>query len=303
MSELLEFLTSQEAIVIYVVAGVACLLCLLFYFVEKNNVKLKQRHNTRELNKLVEQVREEANIEDEEVITEKPVLYAVEESTPVITDVQNVRDNIIVEPLSNSIDSSAELQYTSIEPDIETAQRELKKLTEELKKQEELVSSEIENHDLSNYEEEQEENAIISLEELVQKGKNMYAKNELTQYADEGNEPISLKELEEKSVLSTPSFQENFSITEVVPKEEILEESNNTPQTIKLDDFKTVKPDNEVIVNSKKFKSSPIISPIYGIEKNDIELENTANYEKLDAEIKRTNEFLMTLKDLQKKLD
>ena len=78
MSELLEFLTSQEAIVIYVVAGVACLLCLLFYFVEKNNVKLKQRHNTRELNKLVEQVREEANIEDEEVITEKPVLYAVE---------------------------------------------------------------------------------------------------------------------------------------------------------------------------------------------------------------------------------
>ena len=131
----------------------------------------------------------------------------------------------------------------------------------------------------------------------------MYAKNELTQYADEGNEPISLKELEEKSVLSTPSFQENFSITEVVPKEEILEESNNTPQTIKLDDFKTVKPDNEVIVNSKKFKSSPIISPIYGIEKNDIELENTANYEKLDAEIKRTNEFLMTLKDLQKKLD
>ncbi len=156
---------------------------------------------------------------------------------------------------------------------------------------------------ITNFELEQEENAIISLEELVQKGKNMYAKNELTQYADEGNEPISLKELEEKSVLSTPSFQENFSIAEVVPKEEILEESNNTPQTIKLDDFNTVKPDNEVIVNSKKFKSSPIISPIYGIEKNDIELENTANYEKLDAEIKRTNEFLMTLKDLQKKLD
>jgi len=61
--------------------------------------------------------------------------------------------------------------------------------------------------------------------------------------------------------------------------------------------------------NLKKFHNSPIISPIYGIEKinnvekNDLELENTANYEKLDQEIKKTNEFLMTLKDLQEKLD
>ena len=54
MDEFLEFLTSQEAIVVYLIAGVACLICLIVYFVEKNNVKIKQRHNTRELNKLVE---------------------------------------------------------------------------------------------------------------------------------------------------------------------------------------------------------------------------------------------------------
>ena len=58
-----------------------------------------------------------------------------------------------------------------------------------------------------------------------------------------------------------------------------------------------------------KFKNSPIISPIFGIEginnkeANDLELENTANYEKLDQEIKKTNEFLMTLKELQSKLE
>ena len=52
-----------------------------------------------------------------------------------------------------------------------------------------------------------------------------------------------------------------------------------------------------------------MISPVYGIEHpntssaTDIELENTANYEKLDEEIRKTNEFLMTLKELQKKLD
>ena len=36
---------------------------------------------------------------------------------------------------------------------------------------------------------------------------------------------------------------------------------------------------------------------------NNMELENTANYEKLDEEIKKTNEFLKVLKELQKKLD
>ena len=39
------------------------------------------------------------------------------------------------------------------------------------------------------------------------------------------------------------------------------------------------------------FKSSPVILPIFGIEKKEsttnMELENTANYEKLDEEIKK----------------
>ena len=53
------------------------------------------------------------------------------------------------------------------------------------------------------------------------------------------------------------------------------------------------------------FRSSPVISPIYGIEppRTELELENTANYDKLDEEIKKTNEFLMTLRELQKNLD
>ena len=61
----------------------------------------------------------------------------------------------------------------------------------------------------------------------------------------------------------------------------------------------------------KRFKSSPVISPVYGLEnrpkeiyKNtELELENTANFEKLDAEIRKTNQFIVALKELQKKLD
>ncbi len=300
MNDLLEFLTSKEAVIVYVVAGGACLLCLLFYLIERNNVRLKQRHNTRELNKLVNQVKEEANIPDEVVQYEEPVLETIEDVT---NEEVPIRDEVIVEPLSNPV--VEELQYTSIEPDQATAQLELKKLTEELKKQEEEAMK-IENHDLSNYEESQEENAIISLEELVAKSKDMYAQNELTQYVDEGNEPISLQELEEKSVLSVPTFEENFSIDKVVPKEELVEESIPEVTKIRMDDFNTIEATVDGVDTVKKFKNSPIISPIFGIERNDnndMALENTANYEKLDAEIKRTNEFLMTLKDLQKKLD
>ena len=52
-------------------------------------------------------------------------------------------------------------------------------------------------------------------------------------------------------------------------------------------------------------KSSPFISPVYGISetKETIELEQTANLDKLNEEIKKTNEFLKTLKELQKNLD
>ena len=67
---------------------------------------------------------------------------------------------------------------------------------------------------------------------------------------------------------------------------------------------------DELFSKSKTpYKPTPVISPIFGIEEdklssdNSLKLENTANYDKLDAEIRKTNEFLSKLKELQKKLD
>ena len=91
-----------------------------------------------------------------------------------------------------------ELVYTDIEPDQETAKLELKKIQEELNKHETI--EETQNIVLTNYEEQQEEAAIIRLDELLKKGKEMYEKNEITQYEDEGNEPISLQDLEKNMV-------------------------------------------------------------------------------------------------------
>ena len=310
--DVVEFLTSKEIIVVYIIAAVACLLCFIIYLVEKHNDRGRKRHNTKELNKLVEQIKEEVEIAPEEENIEPVLQETIQVEEPVVketslsdediksvileigTEVKkelNIKDEEIeiLEPVE-------ELEYTSIEPDVEDAREELNKITEELKIQEEKVENVIENSALTDYELEQEETAIISLEELVKKSKEMYEANELTQYNDEGNEPISISELEVISGREAEPITAPFEIDKVVEDEK---------EVVVLDEFETIK--TKVEPEVKKFKSSPIISPIYGIEKqeitNDLELENTANYEKLDAEIKKTNEFLMTLKELQSKLD
>ncbi len=283
MNDLIELLSSSEMTIVYVVAIVAFILCMMIYLIDKGYERRKKKHNTKELNKLVEQVEE---LTMEENYKEEPVLIP---TTPVL--------NPIVE------EKKEELVYTDIEPNQEEAKRQLEELTIKLQEEEqERIEEESKNIELTDYETEQENNAIISLEELVTKSKEMYAANELTQYADEGNEPISISDLEEKVQKKVnPDYNTPFIINKVVEeptKEEINEVVNNK---VKMDDFNTIK------VEEKKFKNSPVISPVFGIERQEtkqvMELENTANYDKLDQEIKKTNEFIMTLKELQKHLD
>ena len=339
--ELIEFFTSQEIIVVYIVAGLACILCLMIYFVEKNNLKARRRHNTKELNKLVKEVKEQTKEEEDEVYYDEPVLMESVDYVPETSSVEEMIQQTVepeVEPVyveppvvleekkddysflipGDDVDTleevfediepviyedktpvvekpEVELEYTSAEPDVLTAQKELQELTEVLQKQEE--ARKLENSKLTSYEESQEEDAIISLEELVQKSKSMYEANEITQYTDEGNEPISLQELETLSGGKEMNlYDEPFIIENVVSKEEVEAELAK-PEVVPTQ-----------VEEEHRFKSSPFISPIFGIEsepmsENELALENTANYQKLDDEIKKTNEFLMTLKELQQKLD
>ena len=359
--DLIKLLTSQEIIIVYIVVGIACFLYFIIYLIDKSYYKRKQKHNTKELNRLVEdinstlefeKIEEESpaqTLEEKQVTYVEPVLVEKEKTAPIkqvvkeekvveevktiepikeeVKEVENSKPVIIenkeeqtsiVEEESENIESlvldnmetepvEEEITYTSIEPTHEEAQEELRRLTEELEKAEE----ETKNIDLTSYEEAQERDAIISLDELIKKSKEMYASNELTQYEDEGNEPISLADLEAKMKQVAAIEEEPVEYTEPVI-EPIIEQIEETPvvEQMVLDDFDTVKVEVEkrpVYQESFKYKPSPIISPVYGIEKkisqNDLELENTANYEKLDEEIKKTNDFIMTLKDLQKHLD
>lgn len=227
-----------------------------------------------------------------------------------VTDIyEKVKDEI--ETLELEEDKKEDsLQYTDAVPTQEEAKEELRQATIELlKAQEQQKVEESKNIELTEFEEEQEKNAIISVEELMKKSDILYEQNETTQYADEGNEPISLKDLERRmnnikeEAKALEIKQQEPEIIESTPIEISKEETNK----VVLDDFYSI--DKTKAYNDDHiFKSSPIISPIFGIEKqhtndNSLELENTANYEKLDEEIKKTNEFLGKLRELQKNLD
>lgn len=394
MSSLMSFLTSKEIIFVYILAGFACFVCTIVYLVERNNKKLRKKHNTRELNKLVEQIVEELNEEEARINYETPVLEAVE----LIEDTSKAKDEpMVVAPISVKEDNSLEpiiekqkqqeieelemddgLEYTSCEPDQETAKLELRKLEEELAreakleeerkrleaeriyaykqeqerlrieaenlrirqeeqerlrqesiekereeriKQEEqkrlevqsIQSPQVQNIELTSFEEEQERTAIISLDELLKKSKEMYESNEITQYADEGNEPISLQDLELIMEKQESQTDEPYIIANVVDDSDIESElrveviDKQIAESMQKMDYKSLF-DEKAKEETKKsaFKSSPIISPIYGIENendNSLELENTANYEKLDEQIKKSNQFMVSLKELQENLE
>ena len=264
-----------------------------------------------------EEVKSEYN---EESIKEDTVLEQMVNETIIDTneDHKKMESNITLEIKNEEDyleDEDEELQYTSIEPNMEEAKKELESLPEKLKQDEikkeeffrkEEIIEEDKNIDLTDYEVEQEENAIISLDELTKKSKKLYESNEINQYKDEGNEPISLKDLEERMNKQLKTISENFELNRVVEKpteEEITEMlEGSIPVPIKPKEVKKMKMDDFNSIKTTKYHPTPVISPIFGIEKNyktDIELENTANYDKLDEEIKKTNEFMMTLKELQ----
>ena len=347
MNDLLDFLTSQEIIIVYIIAAFACLICLIVYLIEKNNDRLRKKHNTKELNKLVEEIKAQLPEEEEQEMVEIPIIERVIESSensindlvrnePVMVTNFDVKENEeeVIEPeknlpvISETEEEEDELEYTTIEPDQETAKLELKKLEEELER--EAALEETGNIPLTSFEEEQERTAIISMDELLAKGKELYDVNEVVEekYEDEGNEPISIHDLERQVEKEAATYNEPFIIENVV-SDDIKKEIE---QKLHMDDMTTIKEESvqpvitiaqpviapapvkieekpvEKKPEVKRFKSSPIISPIFGIEKDvsserDLALENTANYEKLDAQMRKQNEFVMSLKDLQKNLD
>lgn len=297
MNELIKFLTSTEVVIVYIVAGALIALCLIIYAIDRGKEKRKKRHNTNELNKLVDKVQERLQEEkkQQEVVV-APIKVKEESVEPkYMEEIIPTPKSDVKEMTYNELKEDVEEleYYDRTEPNREEALSELARITKEL---EEQANEERMQSDIRSYEDEREKEAIISYDELLHKTGQV-------EVSDEVNAPISVNELNIKE--EDPIKSE---LTEAIAK--ATGEEPVILQSIEETDISNLKEDVSITstINNeiRKFKRSPIISPIYGIENNKIEkqmeFENTANYEKLDAEIKKTNEFLSTIKELQKKL-
>lgn len=159
-----------------------------------------------------------------------------------------------------------------------TSVKEAKKAIEEAAKK--LVYEEQDIIGQTFFEKMQEENSIISYDELISKNIDVDYENEKV-LEDEGNEPITIDELYSMSNEETEEEKQK--------KEEKMVYYVNS--------------------ESKKFKNSEVISPVFGVKRDVIykkeynELGETINIKELDMEIKKTEEFLKELKKLKSKLD
>lgn len=265
MLETIEFLSSDEMIIVYVILAVAFVLFLIVFLVDKNYHKRKKKLNTKELNKLVEQVEEQE-----------------EKLEPLVETIDNKenKEDKLVEKFDLSYDSEEvstnvsesndlELEYNDIELNKKEAIQELELLTQELEKSEEKDVLDI-NEVHTSFEEEQERTAIISIDEYLERT------NQLNIMKDEedNDTPISLETFDK------------------MIKDEL-------DKTVDEDDIKVI---DEVEIKSDvrgKYIPSPVISPVYGIESSHLELENTADYDKFDKQVKSTDDFISTLKELR----
>ena len=218
---------------------------------EKTEISLKEEVKIEKIdNNSFNQIEETKLSEKEVEPLSKPV-----EIEPLIVDLDPI--NVVkIEPVENRNLNSKE-----------KAQIELLKVEEELEHTPSLEDT------ITNLEALEEENAIISYQELLT------SRDLDTVNSDDGDEPISILEV-------FKMFDDNN------------QEKNESSETIeKLPLEQAYQGD---------FSSTPYLSPISGIENenlNEIQLENTANLEKLEKEIRKTNEFLNILNELKKNLD
>ena len=181
---------------------------------------------------------------------------------------------------SNDFSQNEEDIY--IESDLEKTQAQIRveEITEALKKAQ--VEEQIEEDKYAKFEEEQEKNAIISYNELKKSFDKLYSENEKIQYIDDDEIPINIDEL--------------YQLSKKQEKKETLEDTIriiNEMSAPKKEEYH-----QKETATTSTFKSSPLISPVYGIQKPPVETKTT-----VDKDIQNANQFLQSLKELKNNLD
>lgn len=333
MQNITDLLLSKEILIVYIILGIAILLCLLIYIIDKITYKSKLKKNTLELIDLVNKVN------DKLANTSIPTSSILEDNS--LSDTKRVEIN------------NNDLSYTNIEPTREEAIREIEAIKEELVKEETstendtLANSTFKNEEVVDTVEEidnssnvcnnqgeetinnsdtdniisnqyDDEDVPITLDEYMMISTDKY-NNDTLEISDEEDALISFDEVSKKfdrvnneiEEITSPVGIELQNVIESVynnNKEEAVILENKVVEMHTLSDLS--EPERvRVPYMRDKFRNSNFISPIFGLEKanlptlEELQIENTANYDKLDQEIKKTNNFLKELHELKKNLE
>lgn len=194
-----------------------------------------------------------------------------------IVETSQLSDQLI-QNKSISEEHLQELEKTQAQIEVEAITKALEKAVEEEK----------ELNKYAKFEEEQELNAIISYKELKEKFDELYDSNERTQYVNDDTIPINLKELYETNtqILEQP-FVETSNPS--IKKQVVSVDTQSNPLNPKG--------------KATEFRNSPIISPVYGIQREEISLRKEVDSHLTEVQVQKTTDFLNTLKELQKNLD
>lgn len=273
----LSLFTQRELMIMGLILGSLILIILILIISEKfgNKESVDILEEDVSLEKPVEKIETEnikiEKIETEDIIENKEEVEEIkQEAKPLEVNELAVKQDEIEEliiddePIIKKIESP---EVLSIEP-VEKAKMELLKAEEEIVNQPSLEDT------LTNLETIEEENAIISYQELLENTHDLTMAIE-----DDGDEPITLDEVFK---LFNGSNDNGIVINEAL-------------EAIPIED-----------AYHGEFSSTPYLSPINGVESEslaEIQLENTANLEKLDKEIRKTNQFLNILNELKKNLE
>ena len=288
MLELLDGLTNENLILICFILGILAL-CLAIgisiemYVTNKKYAKIKIEKSNIENTQSKLNIKESADIKyvDEDSELEKTkAKMELERLREKLRLEEEEKQRIIEEKIALEKEKEVQVQNNTEELEktivnlkpvvIEKLEDPVNNQIEELEKTKEINISSIQSTDVPS----DEEDAIISYEELKNAKNFGYTDEEMYNNVDEEDAIISVQELEKL-------YNESQNIDVSYDDREQVENKENNIET------------------------NPYNSSIYNISKTDqdLVLEQTANLEKLNEEIRKTNEFLKMLKDLKKNLD
>lgn len=332
MQNITDLLLSKEILIVYIILGIAILLCLLIYIIDKITYKSKLKKNTLELIDLVNKVNDK--LANDSI----PTSSILEDNS--LSDTKRVEIN------------NDDLSYTNIEPTREEAIREIEAIKEELVKEEtstenNTLDSTFKNEEVVDTVEEIDNSSNICNNQVEEAINNNDTDNIISNQYDDEDVPITLDEYmmistdkynndtleisdEEDALISFDEVSKKFDrvnneIEEItspvgIELQNVIESvyNNNKEKAVILENkvvemhtlFDLSEPERvRVPYMRDKFRNSNFISPIFGLEKvnlptlEELQIENTANYDKLDQEIKKTNNFLKELHELKKNLE